>query len=100
MIRVELGDEVSAGVFAFRVASHGLCGKSRQPLLDACRELERMGADTQSLAGLFREGREIADMTVKVGIGAKLTVSEPAKGGAPKFIKFQPFEKAFQEIGE
>lgn len=92
MIRVERGAEVSPGTFAYTIPSHRLCGKSRQPLLDACRELKRMGAATAELVGLFREGREIADMTVRLGVGAELTVSDPAKGGGPKFAKYQPFE--------
>ena len=34
MIRVELGAEVSPGVFAYAVRSHRVFAKSRQPLLD------------------------------------------------------------------
>ena len=56
MIRVERGAETSPGVFAYTVPSLGLSGRSRQPLLDACRQIKSLLGPTGQLAGLFREG--------------------------------------------
>jgi len=56
MIRVELGAEVRPGVFAWAVPSLSLSGESRQPLLDACRQLKPLLDDTRQFAGLFRAG--------------------------------------------
>ena len=55
MIRVERGAEMSPGVFAYTVPSLGLSGRSRQPLLDACRQIKSLLGPTGPLAGLFRE---------------------------------------------
>jgi hypothetical protein len=68
VIRVELGEEVDGlgetsgrrhGKWHWRVEALALEGYSRQPLLDACREIQRVGgaADDQQI-GLFRPGRE------------------------------------------
>ena len=54
MIRVELGDGTN-GVWPWVCTLYGVEGRSRQPLLDACREIKRMGGDTGALVGLFRE---------------------------------------------
>ena len=93
MIRIELGEEVSPGVFAYSVPSHRLCGRSRQPMLDACRQIKSMGGPTAERAGLFREGRLDPDLTCRVDVGAELTVSEPNKGTV-RFDKFRAFELA------
>ena len=98
MIRVELGNEVKPGVFAWRVAVLDLSGQSRQPLLDAARAVKSMGGDTQQRLGLFRVGRSTADLTASVEVAAGLTVSEANRGG-PKFIKYQEFS-AFKEAAE
>ena len=50
MIRVERGDEISPGVFAYNVPSLGLSGRSRQPLLDACRHIKSLLGPTGQLA--------------------------------------------------
>ena len=42
MIRVERGAEVGPGVFAWHVPALGLSGRSRQPLLDACRQINSL----------------------------------------------------------
>ena len=40
------------------MAAYDLSGKSRQPLLDACRQLKPLLHDPTVRAGLFREGRD------------------------------------------
>ena len=90
MIRIERGQEVSPGIWEYSVPSLGLCGRSRQPLLDACRQIERAGGDPETRAGLFREQSTEADISCRVGIGTKYTVSEPDKARAC-FRKFQEF---------
>ena len=100
IIRVDLGRECSPGIWEYAIASHGLCGKSHQPLLDACRQLKRMGGVAPQFAGLFRKGRDTPDLSCLVEVGAALTVSEPKKGNAPSFTKYQPFNAAVRETGE
>ncbi len=90
MIRIERGIEVSPGVWEYTVPSLGLCGRSRQPLLDACRQIVRTGADPQHEAGLFRAQSTEADIACPVGIGASFTVSEPDKA-RPRFVKYREF---------
>ena len=99
MIRVDLGAEVSPGVFEFSIPSLRLCGKSRQPLLDACREIKRMGGDTRQRAGLFREGRDAPDLFCEIGYGANRTSSEGQRHG-PVLRKYQPFDVVLREAAE
>ena len=101
MIRVELGEEVrsqnKASKWRWSIADVGgrpLVGLSREPLLDACRVLGRMGVNPRASAGLYRgrldpEGRPVPDLTCTVGAGAKLTVVENEKIG-PVFRKWEP----------
>lgn len=89
MIRIELGKEVSPGIWAYAVPSLQIEGRSRQPLLDACRRIELTGDFSAERCGLFREGRSIPDLSCPVATGAALTVSEPAKGG----IRFEPYRE-------
>lgn len=91
MIRIELGPESSPGLWEYSVPSLGLCGKSRQPLLDACRQIKRTSGDTAELAGLFRKGRDGPDMDCRVSWGAAMTFSEP-DNGVPHFVKYRAFE--------
>jgi hypothetical protein len=86
MIRIELGEEVERhGRWRWTCAQFALEGVSRQPLLDACRAIERMGAATgSSLAGLYRPGRDCADLICSVAHGAGLTVDE----NGPRFKKW------------
>jgi hypothetical protein len=101
MIRIELGAEVSPGIWEYVVPSLHLCGKSRQPLLDACRQLERILGDTAEAAGLFREGRTIPDISCSISEGAGLTVAEPKNGKIIHFAKYRPFDRsAFKEAAE
>jgi hypothetical protein len=80
-IRVDLGKEVRPGIFEYRVAAYPeISGSSRQPLLDACRQIKRMGGPLAHRVGLFREGRTTCDLSCSVEIGAGLTVSEDPTG--------------------
>jgi hypothetical protein len=95
MIRIELGAEVDRrGVFEYSAPGYPLCkGVSRQPLLDACRQLKSTYGLTASRAGLFREGREVADLTCDLEDGAATTVRE----ATTRFVKYRRFE-AFQPL--
>ena len=91
MIRVELGEEIGGrGVWRWTCPRYGLQGRSRQPLLDACREIKRMGGDPLANVGLFREARSVPDMTCGLGWGAGKTVDE----SGPKFAKWKPHPRA------
>ena len=103
MIRVMLGEEYggwrsvgcgfSHGVWHWyvRLGQNGnastLEGYSRQPLLDACRELQRIGTPLTSPVGLFREGRSKPDLFCTVEAGAGLTVREDVT----RFCKWKPY---------
>jgi hypothetical protein len=88
LFRVELIEEIQKrGVFRYRVAGLPIEGQSRQPLLDACREIKRILGPTQSRAGLFREGRTTPDLGCTVEWGAAHTVSE----STTRFVKYQEF---------
>lgn len=92
MIRIERGDEVSPGVWSYCIPSLGLCGKSRQPLLDACRHIKSMGADTSAWqAAIYRKGRGQPDMVCPVDVGASYTVSDTDRG--IRFVKWKPFDE-------
>lgn len=91
LIRIERGAEVGPGIWEYSVPSLRLCGKSRQPLLDACREIKRTLGSTKASAGVFREGHSVPDIVCPVEAGALVTVSEPSKGNV-KFSKYQPFD--------
>ena len=87
MIRVELGEEVNRhGRWRWICPRYALRGVSRQPLLDACREIQSMGGDTALLVGLFREARSTPDMKCSVGWGASHTVREDVT----RFAKWVP----------
>jgi hypothetical protein len=99
MIRVERGAETSPGVFAYAVPSLGLSGQSRQPLLDACRQIKSLLGSTGQLAGLFREGCSEWDIRCRVDVGAELTVKEESAGGI-RFAEHKPFTTTFREAAE
>ncbi len=94
MIRVEREEQAVGGKWRWHaeVPSSGarLEGLSRQPLLDACRALERMGADPATQCGLFRAGRSDWDLRTTVGHGASVTVFEEPR---LRFGRFKPFER-------
>jgi hypothetical protein len=91
MIRIERGSEVSPGIWEYRIPSLSLSGRSRQPLLDACRQIKRMGGAPNERAGVFRDDRSEPDIFCPVWAGAEVTVSDPPAGGGCKFAKFQEF---------
>jgi hypothetical protein len=91
LIRIDRGAEVSPGVWAYRVAGLPISGQSRQPLLDACRAIRRMGGDPAERACLFREGKVEADISCTVGWGAAHTVEERSAGNIC-FAKFKSFD--------
>ena len=95
MIRIERGAEVAPGVWEYFACGYPqVRGKSRQPLLDACRQLKSMGGLTDHIAGLFRSGMEVADIFCVVREGAELTVSEPTGVGRARFIKYRALDAA------
>jgi hypothetical protein len=106
MIRIDLGPEVDGplptstkrhGVFRYSCASHGSVeGFSRQPLLDACRQLKSLyGVTRTQQVGLYREGRDTPDLWCSVDVGAATTVDETTM----RFKKYQPFKPgAFEHI--
>lgn len=86
-------------MFRWSVPSLNLQGQSRQPLLDACREIKSILGDTAERAGLFREGRDTPDISCPVNAGAVLTVEDSVKGVT--FRKYRPFNTAaFKDAAE
>jgi hypothetical protein len=96
-LRVELGveknkggvghwQEYGHGEWFWRCAEYGVEGHSREPLLDACRKIKRMGGALQRRVGLFREGRDQPDLSCTVEAGAGLTVNDDG----PRFQKWKP----------
>jgi hypothetical protein len=96
MIRIERGREVKPGIWEYSIPSLGQGGKSRQPLLDACRLIKRALGATKAAgvrAGVYRPGRTEPDISCWVIDGAELTVSESSSGKI-KFAKFQEFDSS------
>jgi hypothetical protein len=80
MIKVMRGREVRPGVYAYTVPVHGINGSSREPLLDACRQLQRILGDIPDIVGVFRDGRSEPDISCPLKVGAQYTVVERDKG--------------------
>ena len=99
MIRVERGAEISPGVFAYTVPSLGLSGRSRQPLLDACRQIKSLLGPTGQLAGLFRGGSSDWDIRCPIDVGVELTIKAESAGGS-RVAKHNPFTATFREAAE
>jgi hypothetical protein len=99
MIKIVRGAEVSPGIWEYFLPSLALRGKSRQPLLDACRQIKRGLGSTAERAGVFREGSDVVDISCPVEAGALLTVSERDKGGV-RFEKYREvdFAKVFDRV--
>jgi hypothetical protein len=106
MIKIIRGTEVDGtkgqdgprrhGIWAYHAPAYPeVCGYSRQPLLDACRQLKSLYGLTGARAGLFREGSEVADISCPIEVGAATTVKEPDKG-AVKFGKYVDLAKVFR----
>jgi hypothetical protein len=82
------------GVFAYHAPESPLVrGFSRQPLLDACRQLQSMYSVTAKRVGLFREGRDTPDISCPVEVGAATTVSDGGRG--VRFAKYVDLAKVF-----
>jgi hypothetical protein len=93
MIRIERGTEVGPGIWEYFVCGYpNISGRSRQPLLDACRQLKSLGGLTDHRAGVFRHGSDVADISCMIREGAELTVSEPTGKGKVRFAKYRAFE--------
>ena len=96
MILIERGREVPKrpGVFEYRIPSLELSGRSRQPLLDACRQIKSILGDTGAEeAAIYREGRTEPDVKCPIAVGARSTVKELDRGRIG-FVKWTPFELA------
>jgi hypothetical protein len=92
--RVLLGDEQHRqGVWRYSVDGTPIEGLSRQPLLDACRQIKSLYGATAAHAGLFHAGSDTPSLTCSVETGAKTTVSEGQRHG-PVFTKFKAFAVA------
>jgi hypothetical protein len=97
VIRVERGEEVRPGIWAWRVPAFALEGRSRQPLLDACRAIQRTGGvSAEERVAKYREGHDEPDMVCPLDVGAATTVSEPDRG-VIHFAPFRTFEAAIRE---
>jgi hypothetical protein len=80
------------GQFDYSVSGHAVQGRSHQPLLDACRQLKRMGADPAALVAVFHgEATDQWAIRTTVGKGAQLAVADLPRGGGPKFVRYRPF---------
>ena len=111
MIRIELGAEIDGpepkagqrhGVFEYSAPAYpSVRGHSRQPLLDACRQIKSLYGLTSLRAGLFWPGSEIPSLTTTIEAGAELMVEERAKGNGPRFVRFKTFPvEEFREAAE
>jgi len=105
MIKIVRGAEVDGpkgeaggrrhGIWAYHAPGYPLvCGYSRQPLLDACRQLKSLYGLNAERVGLFREGRDTPDISCPVEAGALLTVSERARVGV-RFEKYVDLSTVF-----
>jgi len=82
-IRVERGAEVRPGVFAWHIPSLGLSGESREPLLDACKQIQSLPGNTRRYAALFRPGRPKWDIRCSIEWGSKFHV----RADGPRFVR-------------
>ena len=94
MIEVVITGKAKNGVFPYVVREVAVQWRdvaverrSRQPLLDACRTLKRMGVDPTRPVGLFRDGSMVWNLRTTVGRGAGLTVHEEP---STRFMPFEP----------
>ena len=92
-IRIDRGKEIKPGIWEYRVASFNLEGRSRQPLLGACRQIKSILGDTKDqMAVLFPEGGAQWTMKCPIDIGAAWSTTEPDRGRI-HFVKYQEFNK-------
>lgn len=110
MIKILRGAEVDGskgeagprrhGIWEYHAPRYPLvCGYSRQPLLDACRQLKSLYGLTGDRAGLFREDRDTADISCPIEVGAANTVKEPDRG-AVRFGKYVDLAQVFDRVPE
>jgi hypothetical protein len=66
-----------------------LLAKSKQPMYDACRELQKLGM--KGKVGFCRAGHKV-DMVMDVDKGAKCAIKENDKHG-PVVVPFQPMSE-------
>jgi hypothetical protein len=106
MIKIIRGAEVDGpkgetgprrhGIWAYHAPAYPeVCGYSRQPLLDACRQLKSLYGLTGARVGLFREGCEVADISCPIEAGAATTVKDPDKS-VVRFGKYVDLAKVFR----
>ena len=86
MIRIERGKEIKPGVFEYRVEDYArgikIEGRSRQPLLDGCRQIKSILKDTRGVrAAVFNGKNTQADVSCMVDWGAEHTIIERAEVG-------------------
>jgi hypothetical protein len=97
VIRIERHEEVRPGIWRYTVPGFGIEGRSRQPLLDACRQIKSLLGPTSQLAGLFREGRSEPDISCSVRWGAEHTVRDD---GRVRFAKYRESDEPMAEAAE
>jgi hypothetical protein len=104
MIRIDRHEEIDGTDNSRPNRNHGVweysCpqyprarGYSRQPLLDACRQLTTLYRITGQAVGVFHAGAEVANIFCSVDRGAALTVRESGLG-APRFVEYTPAPRA------
>ena len=60
MIRVDIVEEAkSPGVFRYRVPEMAIEGRSRQPLIDACRQIKSLVGSTKQRRDRSAPGRQM-----------------------------------------
>jgi hypothetical protein len=98
MVKVDI-KELPSGLHEWQTIFGGrqFSGKSRTPLFAACRALQRAGVWPKSQIGLFRSATSDPDLCTTIEVGARLTVMEASKAGAPIFAKWQPFPRVHHE---
>lgn len=76
MIRVIITGKDDAGSFPYSVSVGNLhfAGKSRTPLLEACRRLKSYGTPDSDSVGMFSEGSEEPRLVTTVGYGAGVEI--------------------------
>lgn len=110
MIRIVRGAETAGAEDNPRSRRHGtwayscpeyplVCGFPRQPLLDACRQLQTHYGVSRERVGLFREGSEVADISCPIEASAATTVSDPDKG-VIHFEKYVDLAQVFRGVRE
>ena len=90
VIRVEVEESDRFGLYnyEFQMPMGVQRGKSRMPLLDACRAAQALGEAPTKEIGIFRKASSVADLKTTVGYGARLVVEKRA-GGA-MFVRRYP----------